>query len=984
MRQDSLRPARTDGLRRGRRIRHSVALTLSLLLAIGGNLYLTAPSAAVAAPSCTLNPMGASTPIGSDSGYTFFTSGDAVLGNTEMEGTLAVGGTAKFGDSSANTNLQYPIFQGGVGGNASYGIPKIDGEWSRVLLNRYAPGTQPKVVQVKADGLTATPGLAKFVQIDSPTGYAFRKDFGSSGTTFWPPNGDNNSAQFASLVQPWKGTTDTSADGVAQAAMSFKTVGSFTHYFPADRGASILAGVTDWKTPTVTTNGETIVNLDLSGPNRLSLSAFNGANKFGFPSGITYSPCAPLVVKISATDVKSGKLTLPAFNGAGKTTAGLGISYVLWDLSSLTGTVDITSAGEPVRGAVYAPNAHVRFPSDGVEFEGQVIAKQLSALQTGKELHTNLFAGRFAAAPTLATSVMVTDSNDKVLPLAGGQVVDIVSYTGLNAGFEYTISGELMTADGTPTGITASRLIVPSASAGSDGVVFTVTKAQAERYAGQKLVVFESLTQPIDPGRVLASHRDLTDAAQTFSVAAPTFAVGDVVWIDADRDGVQDAGEKPLAGVTVRLLSGTNPGVLKTTTTDANGRYLFDELPAGDYGVQFELTAAQADSYAFTSTAQGSDQALDSNAVVAGDAKVATTVLFPLNASNTSLTTTYSSQTIKATAGIDPTWDAGVVVDKVSVGDRVWFDANRDGLQSAGEAPAPGVTVRLWPGTSVGVGSPLATTTTDAAGYYAFTGLTRSTAYSLEIVTPDGTSWTTQNAGGRTDNSATADLSDSDVSAAGVISFTSPVSGSNLGTADTADNHGLDAGLVKYNLTLTKQLDKVEGRYPDELATFVLAVHNDGPSTALAGWSVTDVLSEDSALVSAGGEGYSCTGSTCVNANPIPAGADGPVLTVVIRTTARTGGEHRNVAYVAPAGDDVAESNILAVPGYDTDTTTTGTDNDAQAMYAVAGVQDPEPGKGGGGGLAFTGLAGMWPLAGLGAAFLLAGLVLLVVRRREA
>ena len=302
MGQDSLRAAHIDNRRGGRRIRHSVALTLSLLLAIGGNLYLTAPPAAVAAPSCTVNPMGASTPIGSDNGYTFFTSGDAVLGNTEMEGTLAVGGTAKFGDSSANTNLQYPIFQGGVGGNANYGIPKIDGDWNRVLLNRYAPGTQAKVVQLKADGLTATPGLAKFVQTDSPSGYTFRKDYGSSGTTFWPSSGTNNSAQFASFVQPWKGTTDVSADGVTEAIKSFKTSGSFTSYFPQDNGTSILAGVTDWKTPTVTTNGETIVNLDLSGPNRLNLSDFTGAIKFGFPSGITYSPCAPLVVKITCVN----------------------------------------------------------------------------------------------------------------------------------------------------------------------------------------------------------------------------------------------------------------------------------------------------------------------------------------------------------------------------------------------------------------------------------------------------------------------------------------------------------------------------------------------------------------------------------------------------------------------------------------------------------------------------------------------------------
>lgn len=47
----------------------------------------------------------------------------------------------------------------------------------------------------------------------------------------------------------------------------------------------------------------------------------------------------------------------------------------------------------------------------------------------------------------------------------------------------------------------------------------------------------------------------------------------------------------------------------------------------------------------------------------------------------------------------------------VSVGDRVWWDSDRDGLQGAGEAPAEGVTVTLYAadGTTV-----VATTTTAA------------------------------------------------------------------------------------------------------------------------------------------------------------------------------------------------------------------------------------------------------------------------------
>ena len=81
----------------------------------------------------------------------------------------------------------------------------------------------------------------------------------------------------------------------------------------------------------------------------------------------------------------------------------------------------------------------------------------------------------------------------------------------------------------------------------------------------------------------------------------------------------------------------------------------------------------------------------------------------------------------------DPSIDAGLV-ELVSVGDYVWWDTNRDGLQSAGEAPVAGITVNLLnpDGTAAVLpgGAPV-TTTTDANGYYAFTNLIAGVDLSL-------------------------------------------------------------------------------------------------------------------------------------------------------------------------------------------------------------------------------------------------------------
>lgn len=72
-----------------------------------------------------------------------------------------------------------------------------------------------------------------------------------------------------------------------------------------------------------------------------------------------------------------------------------------------------------------------------------------------------------------------------------------------------------------------------------------------------------------------------------------TAELGVLVWNDYDLDGVFDAGEFGVPGLTAELYADVNNNgivdegdiLLTSTTTDSNGLYLFDQLPPGNYAV---------------------------------------------------------------------------------------------------------------------------------------------------------------------------------------------------------------------------------------------------------------------------------------------------------------------------------------------------------------------------------------------------------------
>src|SRR5207344_3349773 len=83
------------------------------------------------------------------------------------------------------------------------------------------------------------------------------------------------------------------------------------------------------------------------------------------------------------------------------------------------------------------------------------------------------------------------------------------------------------------------------------------------------------------------------DNTSDFGFVPPAQGViGDYVWHDLNRDGIQDANEPGINNVTVRLFDSANV-LVSTTTTVTNvidGYYQFTGLAAGTYSVVLDAT----------------------------------------------------------------------------------------------------------------------------------------------------------------------------------------------------------------------------------------------------------------------------------------------------------------------------------------------------------------------------------------------------------
>ena len=194
---------------------------------------------------------------------------------------------------------------------------------------------------------------------------------------------------------------------------------------------------------------------------------------------------------------------------------------------------------------------------------------------------------------------------------------------------------------------------------------------------------------------------DTADFGYNWSVDPLLGAIGDRIWIDADGDGIQDAGEAGLSNVTVVLFSDPDgDGVfdvpVATNVTDDAGMYIFDDLAPDAYVVVVTPPAG----YSQTGDPDGT---LDNQSTLP-------VVLAP---GDVVVIQDYGYQPVGASSDI---------------GDTIYFDTDADGVEDPADPGIPGVTVALFHdnnGNGVVDSNDVivASTVTDTNGMYLFPGL---------------------------------------------------------------------------------------------------------------------------------------------------------------------------------------------------------------------------------------------------------------------
>ncbi|NPA28207.1 MAG: hypothetical protein GXN91_04100, partial [Epsilonproteobacteria bacterium] len=213
--------------------------------------------------------------------------------------------------------------------------------------------------------------------------------------------------------------------------------------------------------------------------------------------------------------------------------------------------------------------------------------------------------------------------------------------------------------------------------------------------------------------------------------AAP-IEIGDRVWLDSNGNGIQDAGERGIAGVKLLLSEGLDcSNVVDRVTTDSEGKYLFRNLkPNFDYTIcidesQFKrgrgVRGTPLEDLIITTPNRGEDR-VNSDAEVGSNGQAIIRVQTRNHGEN------------------NHNYDIGCVGDGAlpadttsgaSIGDYVWYDKNINGIQDPDEYGIGYIKVYLLDENN----NVLQETRTDLQGKYLFENLTPG-VYKIQIALP--------------------------------------------------------------------------------------------------------------------------------------------------------------------------------------------------------------------------------------------------------
>jgi hypothetical protein len=282
------------------------------------------------------------------------------------------------------------------------------------------------------------------------------------------------------------------------------------------------------------------------------------------------------------------------------------------------------------------------------------------------------------------------------------------------------------------------------------------------------------------PGRFTFGKANPVGDIEVLCEATPdvTYAVGNIVFKDSNNNGKYDTGEPLLDGIVMEIFLASNLSQpVLTQTTQNGGRYLFPDLPAGDYIVRIRPSNFQGSgplsgylSSTGVDNSQTSDDNLTENGIddfnPAGQGIKSGTITLgpgmPTDASNeTGLYAASDNESFRGDNRTNLTVDFGLV-ETVSVGSVLFKDLNNNGIHDeATEKGIAGVAIKVKSaGTDGIIGTAddfeAGSTTSGVNGEYIVSNLYQGKYY-VEIPTPhpdykaSSTDITTTNGDNQTD-----------------------------------------------------------------------------------------------------------------------------------------------------------------------------------------------------------------------------------------
>ncbi|MEX0847266.1 MAG: SdrD B-like domain-containing protein, partial [Ilumatobacteraceae bacterium] len=413
--------------------------------------------------------------------------------------------------------------------------------------------------------------------------------------------------------------------------------------------------------------------------------------------------------------------------------------------NTTTGPVDVASVVDRTRAACSsftlqpgatvwcASSENVQRPADGGPVTSTAIVTAADAL-TGAPLVTASDVAQ-VLVPSPAVSVAVAVGTPGALGLDAGSTTRwryVVTNTGDWPLSALTVVDDAQGAIGCPLlpgpgstlppgrSVTCTSIAVvpgspvpagPGVFAGLATVVGPVTAVPAVLPPVVTPVTVVATPAPTAAGALAAVSADAVSTIQPL-----VSSIGGRTWIDADADGVDDQGlddqgladqgEAGLSNVIVRLVAADGT-VRATAITDGAGAFRFAGIDPGAYSVEVVPPVG----HAVSPRGAAADPTLDSDADPVG----------------------LRTQLVTVAGGQDlGDLDIGVY-ELAAIGDRVWWDADDDGVVDDGEGPVVGVAVRIFRGS----GELVRSTRTDGRGRFRFDDLEPG-PYAIEVEPPTG------------------------------------------------------------------------------------------------------------------------------------------------------------------------------------------------------------------------------------------------------